>query len=123
MTILCVDDDPEDLEMFREAVQSIKPEANCLLAEDATNALKFLQDATILPDIVFLDINMPGMNGIQLLKHLQTIPEFRNIPVVMYSTSLNHTDYNDSLRYGAVGFIQKANTLKDMYNSLRVYIA
>lgn len=122
MTILCIDDDPDDLEIFREAVRSINPQIACLLARDADSALKFLFDAVVLPEYIFLDINMPGMNGIQLLRHLRTFKEFTDIPVIMYSTSVNHTDYNESIRYGATGFIQKANTLKDMYFSLQKFI-
>jgi CheY-like chemotaxis protein len=123
MTVLCIDDDQDDLEMFREAVHSINPEVVCLLARDAENAIAFLQDAVILPDYIFLDINMPGMGGIQLLKHLQTVKDFGHIPVIMYSTSINHTDYSESIRCGAIAFIQKANTLKDMYFSLQKFIS
>ena len=122
MTVLCIDDDVEDLEMFKEAVHSINPRVGCLLARDADNAVKFLSDAVILPDYIFLDINMPGMDGIQLLKHLRTYKEFGHIPVVMYSTTITHNDYSESIRYGAIGFIEKANTLKDMYFSLQKFI-
>jgi len=123
MTVLCVDDDPDDLEVFKEAAYSINPEVNCLLAFDAEGAMKFLNDATVLPDFIFLDINMPKMDGISFLKLLRTYDDFKDIPVVMYSTSINHNDYNESIKYGAISFIQKANTLKEMYNSLRVFIA
>jgi CheY-like chemotaxis protein len=122
MTILCIDNDPDDLEIFREAVRSINPQIACLLARDADGALKFLTDAVVLPEYIFIDINMPGMNGIQLLRQLRTFKEYTDIPVIMYSTSVNHTDYNESIRQGAIGFIQKANTLKDMYFALQKFI-
>lgn len=122
MTILCVDDDPDDLDLFREAVSSINPQATCLLAKDAESALQFLQNAVILPDYVFLDINMPGMDGLRFLQLLHSMKEFENLPVVMYSTSIDHQQYLDSIKNGAIGFIRKANTLKEMYNSLRMFV-
>ena len=89
MTILTVDDDIEDQEIFTEAVSVIDPLIICLIANDGIEGheLLFNNKPFLSIDYIFLDINMPKMNGIELLVLIKENERLNNIPVYMLSTS------------------------------------
>ena len=94
MTILTVDDDIEDQEIFTEAVGIIDPLIICLKANDGIEGHELLfNDKTFLSiDYIFLDINMPKMNGIELLVLIKENEKLNNIPVYMLSTSCTQSE-------------------------------
>src|SRR5687768_13149199 len=92
MTILNVDDDNEDIEIFCEAVRDIDPSILCLVAKSADEALQILHSEIELPSYIFLDINMPKIDGNMCLKEIKKDARLRNIPVVMYSTFSRRSD-------------------------------
>jgi DNA-binding response OmpR family regulator len=82
-------------------------------------ALRFLQQAETLPDIIFLDINMPAMNGKECLLEIRKNSRYNDIPIVMYSTNANGMDKVDLVKYGA-DFLVKANGYASLRESLRL---
>jgi CheY-like chemotaxis protein len=105
---LLADDDNDDADLFREALSSIDPPVDFHHVEDGEMIFQFLE--TIQgkkPDIIFLDLNMPGMNGWQCLAKLKNDNDFKDIPVIMYSTSSHQRDKEIANELGALGFITK----------------
>jgi len=90
MRILLIDDDKDDQEIFRDAVSEISGDISCFTADNGQVGLEFLRTCIELPDVIFLDINMPLMDGMETHKHIRTNPNLKNIKVVMYSTSSAH---------------------------------
>lgn len=89
MYLLNIDDDADDGLFFMEAVREISSEATCLVLSSGDNAVQFLsQDLGVLPDYIFLDINMPGMNGKECLVKLRSMRKLVNVPIIMFSTSI-----------------------------------
>ena len=85
---LIVDDDSDDRDFFCEALGEVMPDSGCYTAINGRRALKALENKEIdLPDLIFLDINMPVMNGWQLLTKLKETESYGTIPVIIYSTS------------------------------------
>jgi len=85
--IFLVEDDEDDQQFFKEAIKDID-ETICLgLAVNGVDALAKLGSMSILPDLIFMDINMPLMNGLDCLKKLKSLVKFQNIPVVILTTS------------------------------------
>ncbi len=117
MVILNIDDDPEDLEIFYKAVKTVNPLAKCLLARDAKEALNLLRDA-IIPDYIFLDINMPMMNGKTVLTELRQNKKLEAVPVIMYSTSINPNETEEYSALGADQFLNKHNDFRGLCNAL-----
>ena len=109
MTLLIVDDDADDLQFFIDAVGEIDPRIRCLTAFNGIEALKLLETQDTRPDYIFLDLNMPKMNGTQCLRHLKSSPLFQSIPVIMYSTSRRPEDSAEVRDMGAAAFIIKPN--------------
>ena len=111
MTLLYIDDDPEDREFFSEAVRHIDPAITCHTAKDGAEGLKDLDDMIVMPDFIFLDVNMPVMNGKQFLIEIKQRPRLRSIPVVIYSTTNYPAERGDFLNLGAYKVLAKPSSL------------
>jgi CheY-like chemotaxis protein len=105
--LFLVDDDPDDKDIFQEALKVIDKTIVCYTASDGKDALSKLREALFLPDVVFLDLNMPVMNGKDCLKALKQDKDLKHIPVVVYSTAEAEKEKNNCLSLGAVHFISK----------------
>ena len=87
-TVLIVDDDEDDRAVFCEVMLEVYPNARCITAKSGCDALNKLEaEANQNPAVIFLDINMPIMNGKQCLAALKASPATCDIPVVIYTTS------------------------------------
>lgn len=122
MIILNVDDDEEDIEIFCDAVREIDPAIICLVAKSAEEALKILNSDLDLPEYIFLDINMPKVDGNRCLAEIKKDRRLRTIPVIMYST---HTRKSDIETYKALnaGFLVKQNSFYELVTELRKFLA
>src|SRR5688500_15236129 len=110
-TCLLIDDDIDDQEIFCLALDKIIFPFECYIASNGFEALRKLDENTVLPDYIFLDLNMPRMNVKECLRELKKNPRLRNIPVVIYSTSSSLSDINDTKILGAKDFIIKPFSL------------
>ena len=101
--ILYIEDDEDDQILFEEAMRDIGDSMHCSLANNGKEALEKLKTSLDLPDIIFLDINMPLMNGFEFIKHLKAEQSFCKIPVVILSTSTSEIE--KMLQLGPYEFI------------------
>ncbi|HMK03787.1 MAG TPA: response regulator [Ferruginibacter sp.] len=118
-----VDDDPDDQELFIEALQGIDEFCKCITAFDGEEALKKLNDGIPQPDFIFLDLNMPRMNGKQFLAQIKNNGKTRHIPVIIYSTSSEKKDIQDTTDLGALYFLQKPNRFEELSKALNEIIS
>jgi CheY-like chemotaxis protein len=119
MLILVVDDDREDCALFCEAASGIDNEIKFLTAEDGSQALTMLAQTAVLPDYIFLDINMPKMNGKEFLTRAKKDARLRNIPVVMYSTTSQTKEIEECYKLGAYDFLIKPPSFQKLVDDLR----
>jgi CheY-like chemotaxis protein len=120
-TCLLIDDDIDDQEIFALALSKINFPFDCIFANNGLEALKSLDQKTILPDYIFLDLNMPRMNGKECLAELKKNERLRHIPVVIYSTSSSLLDINDTRELGAKDFIIKPFSLTELTEKLEAF--
>jgi len=109
MVILVVDDDVDDLLFFTDALAEIDAQIECITAMNGIDALRKLENLPVRPDFIFLDLNMPKMNGKQCLWHIKNNPLFQSIPVIIYSTSRLQDDMDEVTELGAAAFLIKPN--------------
>src|SRR5687768_1909531 len=121
--ILMVDDDPDDRAFFCEAVNEIDPAVICYDVENGRAALKLLQTKELKPDIIFLDINMPVMNGWECIQELKKDTRYSDIKVIMYSTSNNEFDIRKAMSLGAMCLFTKPDDYKMIKEILASIIA
>jgi len=111
-SILLVDDDEDDRSLFKEAVNSCDKEIQCWTANDGQHAQQVLM--CVIPDAIFLDLNMPKMNGLEFLSFVKKNKHYKSIPVIIYSTSSNPEDQKKSKELGASDFITKPSDFHDL---------
>ncbi|MET0299493.1 MAG: response regulator [Flavitalea sp.] len=112
--ILLVDDDPDDRMIIEEALKQSNGTGDMLYATNGENALKMLEnlpDQKLLPTLIVLDLNMPKLNGTQTLQRLKQNDKYRHIPVIIYSTSVNHLEKDKCMALGAHDYITKPITI------------
>ena len=110
--LMIVDDDKEDRFFFSSAIRKYNPSFECVEAENGVDALEQLRMGAELPDFIFLDLNMPKMDGKECLIELKKDNALKNIPVIIYSTSDYKVDKEISKQLGADYFLTK---LTDIY--------
>jgi CheY-like chemotaxis protein len=121
---LIIDDDADDREMFCEALREVMPECICRGASNGRRAFQALDNAEMdIPDLIFLDINMPVMNGWQCLKKLKDSEAYKHIPVIMYSTSSYPEDVEKAQHLGALCFFSKPPRFEELKKGLALVVA
>lgn len=115
---LLIDDDADDVSIFTETMQDIDPLVEITTAGDGLEGLKMLKHAAGHPDIIFLDLNMPRMGGKECLAEIKKDQELRKIPVIMYTTSSQSKDIEETMLKGALCFITKPTSLKELRHIL-----
>lgn len=121
VSFLLADDDNDDKTLFCEALAEIDPGIVCHTAGDGKEALALLSEKQIhRPSIIFLDVNMPVMDGWQCLRRLKENADHKDIPVIMYSTSSYQRDIEQAIDGGAICFFTKPSDYRELRNILRL---
>jgi CheY-like chemotaxis protein len=115
--ILLIDDDADDQIYFKDAVNELSENLKCEVANNGQEALEKIEKPP-LPDCIFLDLNMPVMNGYECLAHLRTEERYKDIPVVIFTTSKNSHDIDLARRMGANLFFTKPTNFNTLCSKL-----
>lgn len=122
-TILLADDDRDDRDLFAEAMTLVDPAIALIMASDGEELMDLLVKENIRPDLIFLDLNMPRKNGKECLAEIEMHAELSKIPVVIYSTSLNPVDLDETYHMGAESFFRKPNSFEELKQLLQGFFA
>ena len=119
ITILLVEDDPGDQKLIRKSIVSQQIANTVCVTESGEEALDYLEAGKAgdgehpLPELILLDLNMPGMGGKEFLRRLKADEQLDTIPVVILTTSDSDQDVLDSYKLHASGYIKKPVDLQD----------
>jgi len=109
--ILQVEDDQDDIELMEQAFEDNGFRINLKTIKQGDMVLPYLESSAILPDIILLDLNIPKMHGREVLKILKNTSSFREIPVIILTTSSSPEDMDYCLSLGADRYISKPATI------------
>ncbi|MES2133797.1 MAG: response regulator [Bacteroidota bacterium] len=119
LVCLLIDDDHDDSELFQLAIERTKIPVDCIVANSAIQALSLLKDdENIVPDFIFVDLNMPMMNGRECIKELKKMEKLKDAVIIVYSTSSDRQEINEMLELGASHFITKPSDISNLENAL-----
>ncbi len=117
-----IDDDTDDQEIFCMALKEIDENIECVLANNGEQALlKLQQDPEFKPDFIFIDLNMPLMDGFECLQQIKKLDHLKDLEIFMYSTASESRMMKQSIDLGAKDFIIKppsVSMLKDILNNV-----
>lgn len=117
--ILLADDDADDRLFFKEAMEEINSYTLVSFVNDGSQLMYFLNQPGIrLPDILFLDLNMPVKSGMDCLKEIRDNVRFKDLTIAIYSTSGSDQDVQEAFALGADVYIKKPNNFSDLKASL-----
>jgi CheY-like chemotaxis protein len=122
-SVMIVDDDPGSIHLAEEAFREVRGDIVFHTVINGAHTLDYLARIAgaghRLPDLVLLDLNMPNMNGYQVLSALKDDPRYRAIPVVIFTSSSLGADKLASLRGHANGFLTKSMTFDELVDDMR----
>ncbi len=129
INILLAEDDEDDTEIILLAFQEAGVKNNLYIVRNGQEVLDYLdrkdpyQDTKKypLPQLIFLDINMPRVSGIDALKKLKGDPRHKAIPVIMLTSSKHEADIAESYNYGAAAYIVKSINHKEFIETIRCF--
>ncbi len=122
-TILFADDDPDDFYLFKSAMKKVIDEVEVVWASSGFDVLSCLQDkksfkSNQLPNVIMLDLNMPGLDGKKILHKLKRDKAYLHIPVIIYTTSSSSLDIEECYRLGANSYVIKPGSLQEIVSTM-----
>lgn len=120
MHILIADDDKDDFYILQEAAQKICENLKISYAANWLEVWRFV--IKTLPDVLFLDLNMPVKNGLECLQLLRDDRKYDGIAIIIYSTSTSRNDIDRAYKNGASYFIVKPDAIEDVANMIKKFV-
>ncbi|MES2828243.1 MAG: response regulator [Bacteroidota bacterium] len=120
--IFYVEDDPDYAFILQTAISEVREDIVVGIVEDGRDAvskLKSFADQKDKPKLILLDLNLPGLSGIDVLKMIKEMPHLKYIPVILFSTSDNPKDIKASYEFGANAFVTKPDGYTNLLSCLR----
>ena len=122
--ILLADDDEDDRLFFKDAIEEVKVKTIVITVNDGVQLMDHLNKPEIrLPNVVFLDLNMPRKGGMECLKEIRANRELKDITIAIYSTSASEKDIEETFVKGANVYIKKPNDFGELKRVLSEVIS
>jgi len=119
LNVILADDDSDDRELFEEAITELNSKIKLSLLEDGIQLMNILNKENPLPDIIFLDMNMPRKSGKKCLEEIRSNPEYNDLFIIIYSTSSNPKDVEEVYKLGANLYLRKPNSYTELIEILK----
>lgn len=115
LPVLLADDDMDDRMLFSDAISDLKLPIDLQLVKDGAELMDYLlTSAIIMPEVLFLDLNMPRKNGFECLEEIKNHPTLKEIFIIIYSTTESQKEIDDVFQQRANLFIKKPNSFTEL---------
>jgi CheY-like chemotaxis protein len=121
-SIVLVDDDADDQEIFKSACAEVDDLLRVVGFENGELALERIPELSTIPNMIFLDLNMPRLNGLEVLEQLKQNKDLKDIPVVIYTTSFDSKVKEKCDHLGVVDVIEKPNCFDSLCDRLKLLL-
>lgn len=113
-SIILVEDDPDDIYFFKSACSSAIPSATVVILNDGLQLLGYLENNICSNSIIMLDLNMPKLNGMDVLRELHNNNKINELFIITYTTSANECDIKEAYQLGVKSYLTKPDNSKDL---------
>jgi CheY-like chemotaxis protein len=120
LKVLLIEDDTIEVMKLKRAIKKLELEHELIEAKNGEEALTLLKNDQVLPDVIFLDLNMPKINGLEFLKILKEDDILKYIPTIILTTSNNRKDVLACYQTGVAGYIIKPLKYEDYIKKISV---
>lgn len=120
--ILLIDDDIDDAEIFMEAINVVEKEIVFRSEDNPVKALQNLEISDNLPDLIFLDYNMPLLNGKEFLQRIKSKEKLKNIPIILISSPSEEFVADLLEKKEIIHYISKPSNYNELINILRAHL-
>jgi CheY-like chemotaxis protein len=112
--IILAEDDKDDQLFFKSAFKDLKIDYSLTICNDGNELTDYLNLKAEIPDIIFLDLNMPGKNGMECLRELRANAKYRDTTIAIYTSFASNENHEESFVRGANIFIKKPRELSEL---------
>ncbi|MDX1471627.1 MAG: response regulator [Flavobacteriaceae bacterium] len=119
LLVYLVDDDEDDRFLFSDALKRSNSNIHLKMFQEASEVLDHLKTTEAIPDVIFIDLNMPLINGEELLEKIKSGPNNRDIPIIVYSTSYNPRKAQSVLEKGGSLLLKKPASFKELQKKIQ----
>ena len=120
--IFYVEDDTDFAFIMQQAVKEVDDKVSISIIENGIDALEMLHQLTtnsVKPRLILLDLNLPGLSGLDLVRRIREIPYLKYVPVIFFTTSENPKDIKASMEFGANAYLTKPSGYLNLISCLR----
>jgi CheY-like chemotaxis protein len=117
-TIMMAEDDSEDVDLFKDVLADLEFDISLTVAVNGKELMKQLEQTEVLPEIIFLDLNMPLKNGMVCLEEIRANQRWKDIKVIILSTSSHLDQMKDAYDKGADFYMVKLSNYVDFKNAI-----
>jgi CheY-like chemotaxis protein len=121
-TVILVDDDDDEHQFFREIFATLEKPVDFHSLYNGKELINHFSENKVIPDLLFMDINMPMINGFAALKHIKSLEQLQLFPVVIYSTSENPEDIKNAYALGADLYCIKIASMRTLSNRIKLIL-
>lgn len=122
--LLLADDDIDDCDFFKDAIDEISESIHLNILNNGVELMDFLLGRPVNPpNLIFLDLNMPKKSGMECIAEIKALKQFSDIPIIIYSTSLDHVVVDNIYKMGAHFYIQKPAEFASIKKVIKKVIA
>jgi CheY-like chemotaxis protein len=114
--VLLIDDDEDEYDIFKEALVKARLPVECITINCSNGALKILE--TVKPDFIFVDYNMPAVNGVECIREIKKMDAMAHVPIIIFSTAMNGAIEEIAKASGATACIRKTDSVEKLSSAL-----
>jgi len=120
--IVLTDDDLDDQVMFKDAIKAAKFKSSLIVLNNGVELMDYLDKVNELPDVLFLDINMPLKNGLECLQEIRSYKRFKELVIVMFSNTSSQQKIEASFHHGANVYLSKSSKRDTLFAAIKKII-
>jgi DNA-binding response OmpR family regulator len=120
--ILLIEDDPDDVELLQDSLNDYNVHYEMNVINDGGLVADYLEKNRVFPDIIVLDLNLPRVHGKEILKEIKIASAYKDIPLLILTTSSAKEDVEYSYQYGANKFLRKPTNIEGIKSTIATIV-